>query len=136
MPGGRPPLFESKEYLEQRGEEYFVGCQKSGTPMTLSGLAYGLGCDTQTLRNYAEKDEFFGTIKRFKQRIEADKAAKLESKEYATAGLIFDLTNNHGFTNTQTFANDRNSPLTDAVATKEQRDAAVAAALSAKKTDS
>jgi len=132
-PVGRPPLFKSKEELQAKIDAYFQYADDTHRPYTLSSLAYFLDCDTDTLRNYTDKSEFIGTIKKAKVRIEASKAEKLESKDYATAGLIFDLVNNHGFTNRQTLAGDAENPLFPV--SKEQNDAAVTAALEAAKHD-
>jgi len=111
MAGGRPLKFESPEELQAKIDESFAHADDSKRPYTLASLAYHLDCDTETLRNYAGKEEFFGTIKRAKVRIEASKAEKLESKDYSTAGLIFDMANNHGYANKQTLGGDSSNPL-------------------------
>jgi hypothetical protein len=62
---------------------------------TVSGLAFVLGMTTETLRAYAQKDEFSATVKRAKQRIER----YLEQNLYghAVTGTIFNLKNNFGW---------------------------------------
>jgi len=108
-PFGRPKLFPTVEYLKERIDAYFAYADnpERPKPYTLAGLAYYLGCDTETLRNYRSDQDFFGTIKEARQRIEMSKVEKLESKDYSTAGLIFDLVNNHGMA--QKVENDHRS---------------------------
>jgi len=56
---------------------------------TLSGLAYHLDIDTETLRNYGKKDDFFGIVKRARQRVEIALEERLY--ENAPTGAIFNL---------------------------------------------
>jgi len=77
-----------------------VGCVlvsgelKKKQPYTVSSLADKLDCDRKTLNNYEVKEEFFPTIQRAKQRIEAYAADALFDKNVPTKGVIFSLTNN------------------------------------------
>lgn len=119
---GRPPKFVSVEELQTRIDRYFASCwtQKidaSGNPMflrnkkglktnkmitvqaqpyTITGLAAYLGVESDTLLNYEKRDEFFGTIKRAKQRCEAYAEAQLFIGKNV-AGAIFNLKNNYGW---------------------------------------
>lgn len=113
--GGRPLKFQSVEELQTKIEEYFNGCwgPKIGPfgpikdaetnkvvfvqvkPYTISGLAVALDCDRDTLLNYEELDEFFGTIKRAKQRCHAYAEESLFMGN--ATGPIFNLKNNWGW---------------------------------------
>ncbi|MFS4438605.1 terminase small subunit [Paracoccaceae bacterium GXU_MW_L88] len=95
--GGRPLKFESVEALEEMIESYFVDCDQSKKPYTVSGLAVWLDTSRQTLINYEDKEEYFDTIKRAKARCEAwVEENALMSKTNATFS-IFNLKNNFGW---------------------------------------
>lgn len=124
--GGRPLLFTDVEKLELQIEEYFESCwtQKidqygnpvfakdskgkktndpilvQSKPYTVAGLAVFLNCSEETLLNYEKEEgnrkEFFGTIKKAKDRIYAYKQEYLYSGRNPT-GAIFDLKNNYGW---------------------------------------
>ena len=99
MSGGRPLAFNSVDELEQKIDDYFANhaIKTSGDvevyAPTMSGLAYHLDICTETLRNYGKKEEFFGAIKRAKQRVEM----ALEERLYgqSVTGVIFNLKCNH-----------------------------------------
>ena len=119
---GRPPKFNNVEDLQVKIDEYFASCwtqkiDSSGNPLflrnrrglktntpinvqtqpyTITGLAVFLGIESDTLLNYQAKDEFFGTIKRAKQRCEAYAEAQLFIGRNV-AGAIFNLKNNYGW---------------------------------------
>ena len=109
-PVGRPLLYKSIEELEQAIDEYFAYCDnktkevhsdKLGDmimpdpePYTISGLAYRLGMDRRTLLDYAQRDQFLRTIKRARNRVEADVERRMNGKDTFTAGLIFNAKNN------------------------------------------
>lgn len=97
---GRPLKFKSESELQKKIDEYFAWAEAQNKPLTIERLAVFLEVDRQTLLNYAEKDEFFGTIKQARQIIYASKAEMLNTKDGNTAGIIFDLCNNgDGYTN-------------------------------------
>jgi hypothetical protein len=58
-------------------------------PYTIGGLAVHLGTCTQTLINYEEKEKYFATIKKAKERIYAFKQESLYGKN--AVGAMFDL---------------------------------------------
>jgi hypothetical protein len=102
MPGGRPLKFTSVEELEEKINQYFEDEEgpayesvfidkeeKRVLNPTFSGLAYYLDVCTETLRNYEDKDEFFGSIKKAKQRIEMVLERRLAHQ--AVTGTIFNL---------------------------------------------
>jgi len=119
---GRPPKFKSVKELEVKIDNYFNSCWtqkidpsgnlmflrdrkglKTDTPITvqtqpytITGLAVFLSVDRDTLMNYQAKSEFFGTIKRAKQRCEAYAEEQLFIGRNV-AGAIFNLKNNYGW---------------------------------------
>lgn len=119
--GGRPPKYKTAEEMQKVIDEYFESCfrimrnkdgegmidPKTGEycyeqhkPFTVSGLAYALGIDRRTLLNYSEKDEFFPTIKRAKNRIETFLEESLITGSSCT-GIIFNLKNNYDWRDKQ-----------------------------------
>lgn len=106
---GRPKLYTSVAVLEARIDEYFTYCdnrirhiydKKRGEvieiidpePYTMSGLAYYLGIDRDTLLNYSKTEQFFGTVKKAKDRVHMDVEVRL--MDGAGVGAIFSLKNN------------------------------------------
>ena len=68
--------------------------------MTYSGLAAHLETDRATLWRYSDGehgDEFRNPLKAVMSRIEADKAEKALTGKYNATFAIFDLKNNHGW---------------------------------------
>lgn len=108
----RPLMFETVEELSERISEYFHQCDtnikvrftKDGDPIevpdpkpyTISGLAYFLGTNRQTLLNYEEREEFVDTIRAAKARIEAFVEESLWTPKIAQ-GVVFNLKNNFGW---------------------------------------
>ena len=93
---GRPLKFKTSKELDQAVSKYFEDSEKSGKPLTMSGLAVALNVDRQTLLNYSKTDEFFGTIKKAKALCER------YTEEYLflgknIAGAIFNLKNNYSW---------------------------------------
>ena len=65
-------------------------------------MAYALGfADKQSLMDYSKDSEFSFTIKRAKARIESQRNRRLVDGNGNTAGMIFDLKNNFGWTDKQ-----------------------------------
>lgn len=95
MAGGRPRLYDCPEEFARATDAYF---DEAKTP-TMAGLCYHLGFeDRESFSQYEEYGpEFSRTVKRARLRMEADRHAKLVNKDTFTAGLIFDLKNNHGW---------------------------------------
>jgi len=111
-PVGRPLAFKSVEELQEKIDEYFDMCdnriqhvydKKSGSvieiinpePYTMAGLAYACGVDRDTIRNYSKKEEYFGTIKRAREKVQTDVERRL--METQPTGAIFNLKNNFGY---------------------------------------
>ena len=99
--GGRPLIFKNEEELKERIEEYYDYCETHSKPLTMSGLAYYLKIDRQTLINYGKREQFFGTIKEAKERVLMDTEERLQTFQQPTAGIIFALKNNYSWTDKQ-----------------------------------
>jgi len=114
-PGGRPPLFETPEELENIIEEYFASCipefEKDAegnvlttskgypivkhNPYTLTGLALAIGfVSRQSIYDYEERnDQFSYIIKKARLRCENWVEKALLSGTIAPAAGIFPLKN-------------------------------------------
>jgi len=92
---GRPRRYKSAKEFEAAVEAYFEDASKP----TMSGLAYALGFeDRDSFTRYEDYGaDFSRTVKRARLRIEQDRHERLIDKEKFTAGVIFDLKNNHGW---------------------------------------
>ena len=89
---GRPLKFENVKELEDKIDAYFAN--ENNLPWTITDLAYWLDCDRQTLLNYQEKEEFFGTIKKAKTKIEASIEKRALLGVYNPTFAIFNMKNN------------------------------------------
>lgn len=96
--GGRPPLFKNKEELQEKLDAYKKYLMETGKPPTIAGLAYYTGIDRQTIYNYSEKDEFFGTIKEFRNFVMMNYEELAIDK--GNGGIVF-LLKNYGYTDRQ-----------------------------------
>jgi len=111
--GGRPLLFKTNDELASVIDEYFDWCDNrtksvyikdlgdnmeisSPAPYTMSGLARRLGIDRDTLLNYGKRDEFFGTVKAARERVQEDVETRLMETSNQS-GAIFNLKNNFGW---------------------------------------
>lgn len=107
---GRPLKFKSVEELENRIKEYFKECDRwrpvqvvfkwevntvmKQIPYTITGLASFLWTNRQTLINYEEKEEYFDTIKKAKEKVERDMEERAMMWENNATMSIFSLKNN------------------------------------------
>lgn len=98
MSGGAPPKFKNKEELQEALDNYRAYLEKSERPPTIAGLAYYTGIDRQTIYNYAKKDEFFGTIKSFRDWVLMTYEEEAITK--GNGGIVF-LLKNYGYTDKQ-----------------------------------
>ncbi|MEN6587864.1 MAG: terminase small subunit [Sulfuricella sp.] len=102
---GRPLKFASAEQINKASEDYFQKCEKSGQPITITGLCLVLGTFRDVLLDYAggkydEKDrEFSNSIKRAKLRCEHYAETQAFSGKNP-AGAIFAL-KNYGWSDKQ-----------------------------------
>ena len=105
-PVGRPPLYSDPLVMEAKCDQYFdlyeSGAEREGRIPTVPGLCRFLGFASRfSFLDYEKKPEFTHTIKKARLRLEEDRAERLMSRDTPTAGVIFDLTNNHGWKNPQ-----------------------------------
>lgn len=100
---GQPPKFKNKEELEVKLQEYKDYLKENGKPPTIAGLAYYTGIDRQTIYNYSVKDEFFGTIKEFRDWIMMNYEELAIDK--GNGGIVF-LLKNYGYTDKQDLSID------------------------------
>jgi len=115
--GGKPLKFGTVEELQTKVDAYFeskdayiITEDKTIFAPTVSGLALFLDVDRKTITNYANRDEYFPTIKRARARIEQH----LEQRLYGNnvTGVIFNLKNNYGWSDRQESENDNsNQPV-------------------------
>lgn len=96
MEQGRPLKYRSKKKLEMAIDDYFMCCDATERPYTMSGLAVHLGIDRTTLINYGKREQFFNTIKKARDKVENYAEEQLFLNSH-TAGVIFNLKNNFGW---------------------------------------
>lgn len=114
--GGRPLKYSDPEVLAQAIDEYFDHCDNriqqvyskksdgvieiiNPEPYTMAGLAYALGIDRETLLNYAQRELFFDTVKKGRDKVQLDVERRL--MEGQPTGAIFNLKNNFGYVDKQ-----------------------------------
>lgn len=95
---GRDLLFKNKEELELKLDAYKKYLQETGKPPTIAGLAYYTGITRQTIYNYSERDQFFDTIKEFRNYILMNYEELAIEK--GNGGIVF-LLKNYGYTDKQ-----------------------------------
>lgn len=110
----KPLKFKTPEELENKIEEYFKYAKDNKEHITITGLAWYLDCNRQTLLNYENslendrlksvsddvKVRYVDAIKRAKQRIEMEYEQALFNKS-SVVGAIFTLKNNFGWVDKQ-----------------------------------
>ena len=90
--GGRPPMFETPEAMQQAIDAYFKDCDDKEEYYTITGLTLALGfSERKSLIDYENKDEFIHTIKKAKLRVEGDYEKSLRKR--GSSGDIFGLKN-------------------------------------------
>lgn len=100
-PGGRPRLYNSPEEMQTAIEKYFRECDEKEKPKTMQGLANALGMERHGLLNYADRDEFYSTVKNARDIVTAEIEEKLLKAGTPTVGCIFWLKNNAGWVDKQ-----------------------------------
>lgn len=99
---GRPRKWTDPIEFEGAVNAYFAHCTAAGELPVIAELCYFLGFhDKQSLDNYQNYEGFSLTVKAARLRIEAAKNKALFNRNYPSAGVIFDLKNNHGWTDKQ-----------------------------------
>ncbi|EJT6169398.1 terminase small subunit [Clostridium perfringens] len=111
--GGRPLKFKSPEELQSKIDAYYEWAKENKKHITITGLAWFLDTNRQTLLRYEEEDSellksvsedvrqaFRDTVKRAKARVEMEYEESLYNKNSAV-GAIFTLKNNYGYVDKQ-----------------------------------
>lgn len=111
--GGRPLKFKTPEELQEKIDAYYEWAKENKKHITITGLAWFLDTNRQTLIRYEDEDsellksvdddvkvKFRDTIKRAKARIEMEYEETLYNKNSAVGG-IFVLKNNYGYVDKQ-----------------------------------
>jgi len=98
MPGGQPRKFKDAAELQACLDRYKAYLDESGKPPTIAGLAYYTGIDRTTIYNYQKDDEYFNTIKDFRDWIIM--TYEEVSIDKGGSGVIF-LLKNYGYTDKQ-----------------------------------
>jgi len=80
--------FQDPEAFQKSVDEYF---SIAGEKPTITGLALHLDCDLDTIKNYTERDEFFGPLKKAYLRVQNGYEKRMH--EGAPTGAIFALKN-------------------------------------------
>ena len=101
-PVGRPRKFNNVEEIEKKVSDYKDYLMKYDKLPTIAGLAYYLGIDRQTLYNYSKKDDFFDTIKEYRDWVMFN--IEQHALEKGNAGTIF-VMKNYGYTDKQVIDN-------------------------------
>lgn len=98
-PPGSYPKYRTAKALEDAVNLYFETKTEAGKPFTMAGLALSLGFSSaRTLRTYEERGEAYADIIEVaRTRVEEWKNELLLEGGRATNGVIFDLKNNHGW---------------------------------------
>lgn len=91
---GRPRAFKNVEEVEEKINAYFNYCEEKEKPYTMSGLAYYLEVSRQTLVNYSNKDEYFDTIKKARDKVQMQLEENALSNKANPTFTIFNLKNN------------------------------------------
>lgn len=111
--GGRPLKFKTPEELEAKIEAYYKWAEENKKHITVTGLAWYLGTNRQTLLDYQNsngelyknvpeetKQAFSDAIKMAKARIEMEYEETLYNRNSAVGG-IFVLKNNFNYVDKQ-----------------------------------
>lgn len=121
--------FNDSEALKQKIEEFFIECERKNKVPTITGLAVHLDTTRLTLLDYENevikrlpedvKHEIANTIKRAKQRVQAEYEQALFDRG-KTTGAIFTLKNNFNWKDKQEIVQTTNSNVDLSGLTEEQ----------------
>lgn len=89
MPGGRPPSWSTPQDLQDDIDKYFKTTPEE--EWTITGLALALNTYRSTLMDYEEKDEFYNTVKKAKERVH--NIYEIDLRKKGRSGDIFALKN-------------------------------------------
>ena len=113
MAGGRPRLYDNPEQMQKIIDKYFQDCKNDDRPFTMSGLAHALDMDRKGLVNYSNREEFFLTIKRARERVEQQLEENALANKSNTIFTIFNLKNNFGWRDTVEVKTDEETSKLD-----------------------
>ena len=111
--GGSRRKFETPEILRDKIKDYFAYCEEGEIPMTVIGLAAFLNITRRKLLGYQNGDfdhyfedldleeNYSEIVEKAKEYIENDKLVNALQGKYTPAIAIFDLKNNHNYTDKQ-----------------------------------
>jgi hypothetical protein len=85
----RPLKFQSVEELEDKINDFFTTVPFE--EWTITGLALHLDCETETIKNYGERDGFSDSVK--KAYLKVQNSYERDLKKYGRSGTIFGLKN-------------------------------------------
>ena len=96
QPGNTNALkYKSEKELAEGIEAYFEDCNNRKKPYTMSGLAYSLGIDRNTLINYGKRDLFFALVKNAKDRVQQQIEENAMDGTFNSTFSIFNLKANY-----------------------------------------
>ena len=98
MPGGKPRKFKTVQELQKCLDAYKKYLTENNRPPTIAGLAYYTGVDRHTIYNYEKQDEYFHTIKNFRDWVLM--TYEEEAIVKGNGGIVFML-KNYGYTDRQ-----------------------------------
>lgn len=98
--GGRPPKYKTEKEIEEKTNKYFMECDLTGEPYTITGLCIALGITRETLNEYSKNKKFSDTIKKARLKVE-NYLEKHLITDNSTTGIIFNLKNNFGWKDKQ-----------------------------------
>ena len=88
---GRKLKFRSVKALQEKVDAYFEECEKTGEPLTVTGLALALDTSRETLLNYQKRDGYGDVVRRAKMKIENAYEKRLIAR--GNGGDVFALKN-------------------------------------------
>lgn len=103
---GRPLAYGSPQLLADKAKEYFTEWEGQARPLTMAGLIVYLDICEDTFGEYArgaydeyvlEGATFSETVKKIRKYIENQKLEQALLGNYNASVSIFDLKNNHGY---------------------------------------
>lgn len=105
----RQKKYTDNKVLSNKVDEYFDQCDLKEKPYTMSGLALALDMDRRSLLNYSKDEKFFPTIKKAKQKVEAQLEENALSNKSNSVFTIFNLKNNFDWKDRQEENEDNNA---------------------------
>jgi len=125
---GKPMKWNNPEELKKYIDEYYEWTKVNEKHITVTGLAWWLGCSKQTIQNYEhseengwlkrlsdkEKKKYVDLIKDTKRYIEMEYEERLYNRSKATGG-IFSLKNLYGWVDKQEIVQTNKEIIVDII---------------------